>query len=209
MIRRPGFAGIIVLMLVIYASRSLPGAIFQEYAAGFAGPGSGVNTTVGALISVTAVAAAIASVTMGWLADRIGESVLIVVGTIAGGVFCIPQAWISSLWALFVLRALIGVSLGATTPALGRFVHRAIPPASHGKAFGLVQSATSCARGVGVLGGGLVSAALVSGWGEEGALRIPFAASGVVQVLAGIGAWVVLARSASRLSARSAGNSSR
>ncbi len=203
-LRRPGFAGIIVLMLVIYASRSLPGAIFQEYAAGFAGPGSKVNTTVGALISVTAVAAAVASVTMGWLADRIGEGVLIVVGTIAGGVFCIPQAWISSLWALFVLRALIGVSLGATTPALGRFVHRAIPPASHGKAFGLVQSATSYARGVGVLGGGLVSAALVSGWGAEGALRIPFAASGVVQVLAGLGAWVVLARSASRLSARSA-----
>ena len=204
-LRRPGFAGIIVFMLVMYFSRNLTAAIFQEYAAGFATPGARVNTMVGALCSVTAVAAAVASVTMGWLADRIGGGVLIVVGTIAGGVLCIPQAWIRSLWLLFTVRALIGVCFGATGAALGRFVHGAIPRASHGKAFGLVQSANSYARGVGGLGGGLISAALVSVWGAEGALRIPFAASGALQVLAGLGAWVMLARSASRLAERPPG----
>jgi len=208
-LRRPGFAGILAFMLVIYFSRSFPAAIFQEYAAGFAGPGSRVNVTVGALHSVTFVAAALASIPMGWLADRVGQKVLIVAGTIAAGAVCVPQSWISSLWTLFALRALIGVSLGTATPALGRFVHQAIPRESHGKAFGLVQSATSYARGLGVLTGGFMSAALVPVAGAWGALRLPLAASGALQVLIGLGAWVVLARSASRLSKRSAGNSDR
>ncbi|MHC4504495.1 MAG: MFS transporter, partial [Planctomycetota bacterium] len=80
-LRRPGFAGILAFMLVLYFSRNFPAAIFQEYAARLAGPGSRVNVTVGALHSVTFVAAALASVPMGWLVDRVGHKVLIVTGT--------------------------------------------------------------------------------------------------------------------------------
>ncbi|MHC5057703.1 MAG: MFS transporter, partial [Planctomycetota bacterium] len=200
-LRNPVFITIIGLMFVMNFSRGFPGAIFQEYVELFVDDGSNLNTTVGSLISVTFIVAGVTSVAMGRLADRVGHGPLIVAGTIVSGVLCIPQAWVATLPGLFVLRVLLGVAAGTVGPAMGRFIHGTIPRASHGKAFGLVQSAGSCGFALGPLSGGLLNALLIAPLGAAMALRLPFAAAGAFQIIVGLGAWYFIAR-ARRVAAR-------
>ena len=193
-LRDPVFLTIIGLTFAMTFARGFPGAIFQEYVDLFVDEGSNLNTTVGLLHSVTFIVAGVTSIAMGRLADRVGHGPLIVAGTILSGVLCIPQAWVSTLAGLFVLRILLGVAAGTIGPAMGRFVHGTIPRASHGKAFGLVQSAGSCGWAFGPLSGGLMNAWLIPVCGAAMALRLPFAAAGVFQLLVGLGAWYFIAR---------------
>jgi DHA1 family multidrug resistance protein-like MFS transporter len=180
-------------MFVMNFSRAFPQPVFQEYVELLLEAASRVDTTVGLLGAVMFVVAGFTSVLMGRLADRIGHRALIVAGTVFAGALCIPQAFLTNVWQLLVLRALIGVSAGTIGPAMGRFVHGAIPRTSHGKAFGLVQSANSCSRSLGMLSGGVMNAFLVP-WGSSLALRAPFAAAGVFQLLVGLVAWAILRR---------------
>jgi len=195
-LRNPVFITIIGLMLMMNFSRGFPNAIFQEYVELFVAEKEKVNTTVGLLQSVTFIVAGVASVAMGRLADRVGHGPLVVAGTILSGALCIPQTWIATLPGLFALRVTIGIASGMIGPAMGRFIHNTIPRASHGKAFGLVQSASAAGWAFGPLSGGLMNAVLIAPYGAVAALRLPFAASGVLQILAGLGAWYLIARSA-------------
>ncbi len=202
-LRSPVFLTIIGLMFVMNFSRGFPGAIFQEYVELFVDEKSNINTTVGLLHAVTFLVAGVTSIGMGRLADRVGHGPLIVAGTVVSGVLCIPQAWIATLPGLLALRVLLGVAAGTFGPAMGRFIHGAIPRASHGKAFGLVQSAGSYGFALGPLTGGLMNAWLIPAVGTAMALRLPFAAAGVFQILVGLGAWYFVAR-AGRLASRRA-----
>jgi len=193
-LRNPVFITIIGLMLVMNFSRSFPSTIFQEYVDLFVDDKENLNTTVGSLLSVTFIVAGVTSVVVGWLADRVGHGPLVVAGTLLAGVLCIPQAWVETLPALYVLRILLGIAAGTIGPAMGRFIHDTIPRASHGKAFGLVQSASAAGWALGPLSGGLLNALLITPFGAVAALRLPFAASGVFQILAGLGAWYLIAR---------------
>jgi DHA1 family multidrug resistance protein-like MFS transporter len=202
-LRNPVFITIIGLMLVMSFSRGFPNAIFQEYVELFVDGKEKLNTTVGLLHSVTFIVAGITSVVVGWLSDRIGHGPLVVAGTILSGALCIPQAWVTTLPGLLALRALLGVAAGTVGPAMGRFIHNTIPRASHGKAFGLVQSASACGWAFGPLSGGLMNAWLIPVVGAAMALRLPFAVAGVFQILVGLGAWYFVAR-AGRVATRGA-----
>ena len=193
-LRSPGFIGILLLMFVMRLSRAFPGVIFQEYVEVLVGERGDVNTVAGFLLAVMFLTASITSMLMGRLADRVGYASLIIAGTIAGGAICIPQAWVSALWQLFVLRILLGVAAGTIGPAMGKFVHASFPPSSHGRAFGIVQSANSFAFSIGPLAGGFVNAAFIPHFGPVTALKLPFAVAGVFQLVVGFVAWGVFAR---------------
>jgi DHA1 family multidrug resistance protein-like MFS transporter len=193
-LRRPGFIGILSLLFVMRLSRAFPGVIFQEYVETLVGEGGDVNTVAGLMLAVMFATASITSMLMGRLADRVGYAPLMVAGTVAGGVICFPQAWVSALWQLFVLRILLGVAAGTIGPAMGKFVHASFPRSSHGRAFGIVQSANSLSWAIGPLAGGFVNAAFIPHFGSEAALRLPFAVAGVFQFVVGFLAWGALAR---------------
>jgi MFS family permease len=81
---------------------------------------------------------------------------------------------------------MLGLAAGTIGPAMGGFVSRTVPRTSQGKAFGIVQSASSMGFGLGPLAGGVMGATL--------GLRAPFVVVGALQGLFALLAWTVLSR---------------
>ncbi len=183
---RPGFAVVIGAVFLLQFAGTVIGPIFPLYVETLVPDKSVVNTETGRLLSVTALCAACAAIPLGWVTDRVGSRRILVLGTLASGVLMFPQAYVHQVGSLYALRVALGFAVGGIGPAMGGFVNRAVPRASQGKAFGIVQSATSLGFGMGPAAGGVMGALL--------GLRAPFIAVGTMQALFAVAAWVVLRR---------------
>jgi DHA1 family multidrug resistance protein-like MFS transporter len=181
---KPGFAAVVGLALLLQFAGTVLSPIFPLYVESLLGSTLAVNTVTGRLFAITAVCAACVAVPLGWVADRVGPRRVLVLGTLLSGVFLIPQAFVTELRTLYVLRVALGFAVGAIGPALGGFVNRAVPRSSQGTAFGIVQSATSLGFGLGPITGGAMGALC--------GLRAPFVLVGAIQMLCALAAWWVL-----------------
>jgi DHA1 family multidrug resistance protein-like MFS transporter len=191
---RPGFVVVAGLVLVMNLSRTVAAPIFQEFVEILVEEKDAVNASTGVLVAVTSGLAALTSVSVGWLADRGLHVAMLVAATVLSGLLCLPQACVETVGSLFALRVAIGVTSGAIGPAMGRFVHLAAPRSCHGKAYGLVQSASSMGIAMGPVAGGLFNAWLTQAYDTEFGLRMPFVLTGAMQVVVGLGAWFLLRR---------------
>jgi DHA1 family multidrug resistance protein-like MFS transporter len=181
---RPGFAVVVGLVFMLQFVGTVLGPIFPLYVEALGLDKLHVNTDTGKLMAVTAIAAALVAVPTGWIADRIGPGRVLVLGTLLSGTLIIPQAFVTSIGSLYIIRVALGLAAGTIGPSMGSFVNRAVPRASQGKAFGIVQSASSLGFGLGPLTGGVMGALL--------GLRQPFVVVGAMQVLFALVAWAVL-----------------
>jgi DHA1 family multidrug resistance protein-like MFS transporter len=193
---RPGFAVVIGTVFLLQFAGTVLGPVFPLYVETLVRDKSVVNTETGRLLSVTALCAACAAVPLGWVSDRLGPRRILVLGTLVSGLLMFPQAYVHQVGNLYALRVALGFALGGIGPAMGGFVNRAVPRASQGKAFGVVQSATSLGFGMGPVVGGAVGALF--------GLRAPFIAVGAMQAVFAAVAWVVLRRVEAAPSARPA-----
>ena len=141
---------------------------------------SGVASLAGQILGAGALAAALGSAAGGRLAERLGARTVIFCSLVLGGLAFLPQAAVSSVAALWVLRVAASFFIGAVVPVANLAVRQAVPPDRQGRAFGVAASVTSVAFGVGPLGGGL----LASAFGFGAAFLVPgvllLAAAGVL-----------------------------
>jgi MFS transporter, DHA1 family, multidrug resistance protein len=110
------------------------------------------------------------------VAVRAGVWATIVGALSVAGLASLPQAAVSSVAELFVLRLVAAFALGMVIPVANLAVRAAVPPERQGAAFGVAASATSAAFGLGPLGGGLLAASF--GFG------VPFLVPGVLLLAA-------------------------
>lgn len=181
---RPGFIVIIAIVFAAQFSRMVLSPIFPLFVKSLVPDETSLKTITGSLFATTAAMAALTAVPVGRIADRIGPKPFLVWGSIASGLLCIPQAFVPELGYLYALRVGIGVSTGVIGPAMGGLVNRTVPRSSHGKAFGLIQSANSLGMSFAPLTGGFLGAAF--------GLTIPFIVTGAFQILVGFGALLAL-----------------
>ncbi|MBN1809734.1 MAG: MFS transporter [Planctomycetes bacterium] len=189
-IRSPGFMLIVTVMFVSTFSRAVLGPIFLPFVKTLLEDKSIVKTVTGSLFATTAAVTAAVAVPAGRLADRYGPKVFLVIGTIMAGLFCIPQAFVPGIGSLYALRVAIGIGMGMVGPAFGGLINRTFHRSSHGKAFGLIQSASSLGMGLAPVTGGLLAAGL--------GLEMPFVITGCFQVFVGFAVWAAFSMSERR-----------
>ncbi|HOX37909.1 MAG TPA: MFS transporter [Candidatus Brocadiia bacterium] len=182
----PGFVIIIGVVFLLQFAGTVLSPVFPLFVESLVHDSSAVNTHTGRLIAVTAISAALVAVPIGWLSDRIGPRNVLAAGTLLSGCLMLPQAFVTQLTTLYEIRIALGLAAGAIGPAMGGFVNRAVPRSSQGKAFGIVQSASSFGFALGPFTGGAL--------GAEFGLRAPFVVVGTLQIVFGIGAWIALGR---------------
>lgn len=138
---------------------------------------------IGLLNSLFGLAMMVTTLPGGWLADRLGERVGIVisfmmVGTGLGLMIFMPE---QSIWLYGASFALAGMGLGLSNPAYKSLISKAVPEKVRGTAFGLFGTSL-----------GLVSlpAPWIGGqlWQHVGP-RIPFLIAVIVSFLCTIPAW--------------------
>lgn len=152
----------------------------------------------GALGMAEGVGALLGAVTAGWLCARLADVRVFVGGMLACGLLVVAYSRTQSLWPAVVVLALAGVALGWVNAATSPILFREVPRALLGRVISVInplQQLTSMVSAM--LSGWLVSDLLRGFDTSVGPVRLRpidtvFAACGVLFVVAGLAARVVL-----------------
>jgi MFS family permease len=105
----------------------------------------------------------LASTRLGRLTDEIGPHKVMLVALVAAGILFIPQAFVTTVWQLGVLRFLIGLATAGILPAINTLIRHNIPESIAGRAFGYNQSA----QFLGAFGGSIMGGSAAAMFGIQ------------------------------------------
>lgn len=94
----------------------------------------------GAVFSAMGIAQLISSSPLGKLVDKIGPRKVLVISLIYVGILNIPQAYVSDVYQLAIIRFLQGFGLGGMLPALNTYLSSKTPREFTGQVFSYNQS---------------------------------------------------------------------
>ena len=107
----------------------------------------------GAVFSAMGIAQLISSSPLGKLVDKIGPRKVLVVSLIYVGLFNIPQAYVTDIYQLALIRFLQGFGLGGMLPALNTYLSSKTPREFTGQVFSYNQSCLFLGYFLGAVGG--------------------------------------------------------
>ena len=107
----------------------------------------------GAVFSAMGIAQLISSSTLGKLVDKIGPRKVLVISLIYVGILNIPQAYVSDVYQLAIIRFLQGFGLGGMLPALNTYLSSKTPREFTGQVFSYNQSCLFLGYFLGAVGG--------------------------------------------------------
>ena len=133
----------------------------------------------GIVFGAQGVAAAITSVWLGSLGDRIGHRRVLLLAAAGSGLASLPMALATQVWQLVVLQMLFGLFAGGLIPTTNALVSRATSPSQRGALFGLMTGAGA----LGSLVGPLAAAGVATSAGYGAA----FTGVGLALLIAAVG----------------------
>ena len=107
----------------------------------------------GAVFSAMGIAQLMSSSPLGKLVDKIGPRKVLVVSLIYVGILNIPQAYVSDVYQLAIIRFLQGFGLGGMLPALNTYLSSKTPREFTGQVFSYNQSSLFLGYFLGAVGG--------------------------------------------------------
>ena len=107
----------------------------------------------GAVFSAMGIAQLMSSSPLGKLVDKIGPRKVLVVSLIYAGILNIPQAYVSDVYQLAIIRFLQGFGLGGMLPALNTYLSSKTPREFTGQVFSYNQSCLFFGYFLGSVGG--------------------------------------------------------
>jgi MFS transporter, DHA1 family, multidrug resistance protein len=169
------------VMFVLRIASSSIQPIMPLYVERLAHATSPMATLSGVTLGVAGFTSAVAAVTLGRLADRIGQQPVLIGSALAVGFLYLPQAFAQTPLQLIVFQALFGVAAGGVLPSANAIVAHLTPQERRGAVFGFTAAATSLGGFLGPLGGAGLAAAVD--------IRYVFLASGLLMIVTGL--WVL------------------
>ncbi|MBV9580218.1 MAG: MFS transporter [Chloroflexi bacterium] len=160
---------LLIMMLVLFSATfgvnvvqpMLP--LFVQYL----DPTVSVATVTGLIFTVAGVVAAISSVFWGRTGDRVGFRRLLIGMALGAGLIYIPQAFVTTVVQLVVLRGILGIFDGGLLPSANALIASSRPTrpgggehTSLGTTYGLINLANGMGFALGPLAGGLIAATL-------------------------------------------------
>jgi DHA1 family multidrug resistance protein-like MFS transporter len=154
-----------------------------------------IATLAGSVMAASAVTSSIAALSIGRLADKVGQKRLLLVCSAATTLIYAPLALANSVSQLLILRALQGFFLGGLMPTTNALLAKATPAKWRGTIFGLASSFQAGGRAVGpALGAGVAGM-----WGMASNFWVAGAIFAVITVLVSIFVHVAPAPAPSQL----------
>lgn len=116
-----------------------------------------VDLMSGLIAALPGIATIIVAPLFGELGDRIGTQKILIAGSIFAILVYIPQAFVTNVWQLAVLRFLVGISDAALLPQVQSLLAKYSPNEYSGRIFSFNQSAQFLGNIVGPLIGSMIS----------------------------------------------------
>lgn len=118
--------------------------------------GASVTFLAGCVMSMTALGCALSAIFLGRLADRIGHWQVLVGAMVCSVILLVPQAFVTSAWALVVLRFFFGLALGGLIPCVTAILRHIVPDHAIGTVLGFSVSTQYVGQVLGPVCGGFV-----------------------------------------------------
>ncbi len=175
--------GLVTWLLLTDGVRDIAYSLSFTYIPVYVEQIGGLNTTqIGWLSSILGVANMAISIPAGWLADKKGERVNIVLGFILQFIALIIFVRLDTFIGYAIVWSLFGFGIGLMHPAYQSLLSKALPKKLRGTGFGLMQSS---------LGLFSLPAPLVGGYLYENiSPRFPFVITAWVSLFTVIPAWL-------------------
>ncbi|NQX48097.1 MFS transporter [Paenibacillus tritici] len=121
--------------------------------------GSAVNIAfwAGMVSAVTGISNMVASPLLGKLSDKVGAHRILTFALIGAALFLIPQAFVTSVWQLILVRFLMGVFMGGLLPSVNALIRSYTPDGKESRAFGFNSSTLALGNMLGAVIGGFLS----------------------------------------------------
>ncbi len=155
---RPEILVVLWVTILLRFANFAPNPVLPLYIQDLSHDPSRLATISGLLIAATGIASTISALVVGGLADRFGRRNVLLASLLVATLVCPPQAFVTNVWQLLVLRVLTGLALGGMTPALQAIITELTPPERRGMAFGVLATASSVGLAIGPLSGSLIAA---------------------------------------------------
>ncbi|RNA69217.1 MFS transporter [Alteribacter keqinensis] len=111
----------------------------------------------GFTFSVTGLGNLVATRSWGKLGDEIGHEKVLLICIGLGALFFIPQAFVTNIWQLIVLRFLFGIQIGGIIPCVTAYIRRVVPLEVQGEVLGYNQSFRFLGNVTGPVLGGIIA----------------------------------------------------
>ncbi|MGN6361868.1 MAG: MFS transporter [Thermomicrobiales bacterium] len=119
-----------------------------------------VGTAVGLVLAVAGLCATAAAWRTRLLTNRFGYRRTLIGALIVAGAFTVPAAFVGTVFQMLVVRAAVGLCIGAALPTVSALVSLITPRGQQGSAYGLLASAELIGFALGPLVGGVIGASL-------------------------------------------------
>ncbi|WP_158735473.1 MFS transporter [Alteribacillus sp. YIM 98480] len=113
----------------------------------------------GLAVSVMGFANMLASPRLGKLSDKKGAQYVLYGSLIGAALFAIPQAFVTELWQLIVMRFMTGLCLGGLLPAANTLIRQLAPEGMESRTYGFSNSFLFLGSMLGPMIGGMIAAA--------------------------------------------------
>lgn len=160
LVRTGGLMTVVGLIFLVGVNRYLAWPLYPLLVREIALPRPGVATQAGIVSAMDGVAAMLAGVLVGLLADRGKILLLGTLSAVLAGLFLAPQGIAGIFYRLLPLVFGSAFAGGGVDAVLSILVARRVRPERRGAAFGLAGSAKSAGWALGGLGGGYLAAVL-------------------------------------------------
>ena len=159
-------------------SFSLSGSLLPIYMQDF---GDLSAQQIGWLMSVFGIANMLVNIPAGWLADKKGDRLAIILGFVVQGGALFLLLNVSSFWGYAIVWAIFGIGVGLMAPAYQSLISKVLPQKLRGTGFGLIQSSL----GLFSLPAPAIGASLY----QNVSPKLPFAITAWASILAIIPVW--------------------
>ena len=123
-----------------------------------------IGLMTGVVFGITGVANAVTAPFWGRRADRMGYRKVLNNSLLGISLFSLPQAFVTHVYQLLILRAGLGVFVSGVIPTINTIVQRSTSEKDRGGIYGIFQSALLVGNMAGPLLGGFLSASLGLRW---------------------------------------------
>lgn len=150
---RPGVSMAYILRFMTYLGRMMIVPVAPFFIQSLLEQDAQVNTFTGLVFASASLMGALTAVSCGRLGDRIGHGRVLILCSLATGLFYLPQSLVENAWQLLGLQAVCGAALGGTLPALSSLLAGYTLPGEEGSVYGLDSSVISGSRALAPLVG--------------------------------------------------------
>lgn len=150
----------VALFALVGLARFSPRPMYPLMIKDIAVAGLGLATQAGLINATTGVAAVLAGIAVGRLADRGKPFIIGMFCASLAGVFLLPQGFMPTVWGLLPFVFLADFSSSGVDPIMNILLSRQVPVERRGTAFGLSGSARAVGWSLGAMLGGILAAYL-------------------------------------------------